>query len=94
MLVDLSYLPFTISNDWVSSERMALYLTGISIRVRVDTLCIRRACVDKLDSLLVLMVLLLHSTEEQLQRVETSFCTNPISESWTLPNPRPVALLS
>ena len=34
------------------------------------------------------MVLLLHSTEEQLQRVETSFCTNPISESWTLPNPR------
>ena len=38
MLVDLSYLPFTISNDWVSSQRMALYLTGISIRVRVDGL--------------------------------------------------------
>jgi hypothetical protein len=43
MLVDLSYLPFTISNDDVSSERIALYLTGIrvrstgiSIRVRVD----------------------------------------------------------
>jgi hypothetical protein len=34
MLVDLSYLPFTISNDDVSSERIALYLTGISIRVR------------------------------------------------------------
>ena len=43
MLVDLSYLPFTISNDDVSSERIAVYLTGIrvcyigvSIRVRVD----------------------------------------------------------
>jgi hypothetical protein len=37
MPVDLSYLPFTISNDGVSSERIALYLTGIS-RVRVDRL--------------------------------------------------------
>ena len=36
--VDLSYLPFTISNYGVSSERIALYLTGISIRVRVDRL--------------------------------------------------------
>ena len=32
MLVDLSYLPFTISNDDVSSERIALYLAGIRVR--------------------------------------------------------------
>ena len=89
MLVDLSYLPFTISNDWVSSERMALYLTGISIRVRVDTLCIRRACVDKLDSLLVLNVLLLHSTERA-----AATCGNKLLVQIFLYKPRPVALLS
>jgi hypothetical protein len=32
MLVDLSYLPFTISNDDVSSERIVLYLSGIRLR--------------------------------------------------------------
>ena len=32
MLVDLSYLPFTISNDDVSSERIVLYLSGIRVR--------------------------------------------------------------